>query len=392
MNLEIAKSPFENTEKSLKAHSFSRRHLSHYPVLVEALLDAKTASARANCASSLFSEEVRDLVQQACEDLKKPDYQDLFQADVFQGGGGIGIHTNVNEAIRAYALEMDQSLDIKEQINLSQSTADVLATASHIALLRLSQKLAITLRETQGLFLKIARESEAVLTMARTCLRDALPAPMSKLFEGYSLVVERQIEAIESKAKVLEEVNLGGTVIGSGEGASLTYQGLVIPFLAEITELPLKRREHLFDAAQNNDRVASLSSELAQLASAWIKITKDLRLMGSGPLTGLNEITLPEAIPGSSFFENKTNPTVPETVLQACFLVLGNHRTVQATQEHAELFLNVFEMCAHLKVYESLEMLESSVSKFNQYCLANLKVNQESCEHWVREWERGYHA
>lgn len=114
--------------------------------------------------------------------------------------------------------------------------------------------------------------------------------------------------------------------------------------------------------------------------------------MGSGPLTGLNEITLPEAIPGSSFFENKINPTVPETVLQACFLVLGHHRTVQATQEHAELFLNVFESCANLKTYESLEMLESSIAKINHYCLENLKVNQESCEHWVKVWEKGYHA
>ena len=114
--------------------------------------------------------------------------------------------------------------------------------------------------------------------------------------------------------------------------------------------------------------------------------------MASGPLTGLNEISLPQAIPGSSFFKDKTNPTVPETVLQACFLVLGNHRTVQATQEHGELYLNIFEPCASLKVIESLEIMAASFQKFNEYCLKGLVANSESCERWVAIWESKQNA
>ena len=228
--------------------------------------------------------------------------------------------------------------------------------------------------------------------MARTCLRDALPAPLSKLFEGYALVARRQLEQLEGHRQVLEEVNLGGTVIGSGEGAPLTYQALVIPFLSEATGLALKKRESLFDAAQNADRIGNLSATLSQAATSWIKISKDLRLMASGPLTGLNEITLPEAIPGSSFFSGKINPTLPETVIQASFLVLGNHRVVQAAQEHGELFLNVFETCAALKTYESLEALTGALSKLNEHCLKALKINSETCENWVSFWEKNQNA
>jgi aspartate ammonia-lyase len=215
-----------------------------------------------------------------------------------------------------------------------------------------------------------------------------LPAPLGELFNGYALLTGRQIAELKLRLKCFEEVNLGGTVIGSGEGASLTYQGLVIPFLAELTGLPLKRRENLFDAAQNADLIGFLSASLSQVATSWIKMTKDLRLMGSGPLTGLDEISLPAAIPGSSFFSDKTNPTLPETVLQACFLVLGNHRAVQATQEHAELYLNVFESCAAVKTMESLDLFCESMNKLNEYCLKGLQANSETCERWVKAWER----
>jgi len=390
--LEIAKKPFEITERSITAHAFSGRCLKDYPLWLEALLQVKMAAARANFAASLLSEKEEQAIKTACLDLQLPEYRDLFQADVYQGGGGIAVHTNINEAIQAFSQEAGKALEIKTQINLSQSTSDVLSTASSLALLKLVQQLIGVLEEVENTFLAKATECEGIRTMARTCLRDALPAPLSKLFEGYALVARRQREQLEVHRQLLEEVNLGGTVIGSGEGAPLTYQGLVVPFLSELSGLPLKRREHLFDAAQNIDRIGNLSATLSQAATSWIKISKDLRLMASGPLTGLNEITLPEAIPGSSFFSGKINPTLPETVIQASFLVLGNHRVVQAAEEHGELFLNAFETCAALKTYESLEALRSALSKLNEYCLKSLTVNAETCEKWVSIWENHQNA
>ena len=381
--LEIAKKPFEVTEKAIRAHAFSSRLLKDYPEWLEALLCVKQAAARANFGAGLLSESEEQTIQKACEALKLPEYKDLFQVDVYQGGGGIGVHTNINEAIAVLAQEFGHPLDVKLQINLSQSTSDVLSTASAVALLRMGQELLKTLEETAQLLKKKAEESEGIRTMARTCLRDAMPAPISQLFEGYALLVQRQQEELLRAFKVLENINLGGTVIGSGEGATLTYQGLVIPFLSEITQLPLKRSENLYDSAQNIDRFSKVSSCLSEMATSWIKITKDLRLMASGPIAGFNELLLPEAIPGSSFFPGKVNPTLPETVLQACFLVLGNHRTVQASSEHGELFLNVFESCAALKVYESLGLFTEALTKLNEFCLSSLLVNAEACEKWV---------
>lgn len=385
--LESITKPFDITERALTAHAFSNRPLKDYPSFLKAILQVKSAAARANCASSLITEEECQQIQEACHELASTEYSDLFQADAYQGGGGIAIHTNVNEAIQAFIHETGIRIDIKTKINLSQSTSDVLSSASSVAVLGILKQLIGTLQESAFLFSQKASEMEGIRTMARTCLRDAMPAPLSKLFEGYSLLIKRQVEELERQAIAIEFINLGSTVIGSGEGAPLTYQALVVPFLAELTELPLKKRDNCFDSAQNCDHLGSLSSCLSQIASSWIKIAKDLRLMASGPLTGLNEISLPQAIPGSSFFKDKTNPTVPETVLQACFLVLGNHRTVQATQEHGELFLNIFEPCAALKVIESLDFLASSFQKFNEFCLKGLVANSESCERWVSIWE-----
>ncbi|NBX83550.1 aspartate ammonia-lyase [bacterium] len=389
--LEIAKKPFEITEQAIRSHAFSHRTLKDYPIWLEALLDVKAAAARANAAASLLHETEQALIEKACEALPAAEYRDLFQADVYQGGGGIAVHTNVNEAIQAFTVEAGTPLEIKTQINASQSTSDVLATAMAIALLRLSNDLVEALTAIDQTFLLKAQEADGIRVMARTCLRDAMPAPLNQLFEGYARVVARQAASITHATQALEEVNLGGTVIGSGEGAPLTYQGLVIPFLAERTGLPLKRRENLFDAAQNADGVGRLAAVLSETATTWIKIAKDLRLMASGPLTGLDEIQLPEAIPGSSFFSNKVNPTLPETVLQACFLVLGNYRVVQAAGEHGELYLNVFESCGALKTYESLDLLARVLSKFHDYCLKNLTINAERCEHWVSIWEN-HHA
>jgi len=385
--LEVAKKPFEITQRAISTHAFSGRLLKDYPSWLEALLQVKAAAARANFAASNLNEEEQAWIEEACKQLMLLEYRDLFQADVYQGGGGIAVHMNINEAIQAFIQETGKHLDIKTQINASQSTSDVLSTASFIALQQTGNELLIVLEDTARILEEKAIQFSAVQTMARTCLRDAMPAPLSELFRGYSLLVQRQIKELRTRLSAFEEGNLGGTVIGSGEGASLTYQGVVIPFLSELTGLPLKRRENLFDAAQNSDAVGALSAALSQLAASWIKITKDLRLMASGPLTGLDEISLPQAIPGSSFFEDKVNPTLPETVLQACFLVLGNHRVVESAQEHAELYLNVFDTCACLKTLESLELLLHSFKKFNQFCLMELQANEATCRRWVSIWE-----
>jgi len=390
--LEIARKPFEVTEKAIRAHAFSSKQLKDYPEWLEALLTVKQAAARANAGAGLLDETEEQTLRQACESLKRPEYRDLFQADVYQGGGGIAVHTNINEAIAVMAQELGHPLQIETQINLSQSTSDVLSTASAVAILKTGEELLGILESTKKILREKAKEANGIRTMARTCLRDALPAPIAQLFEGYSLLVQRQQEELLRYLEALENVNLGGTVIGSGEGATLTYQGLVIPFLSELSQLPLKRSENLFDLAQNIDRFSKVSSALAEIATSWIKITKDLRLMASGPVTGFNELSLPEAIPGSSFFPGKVNPTLPETVLQACFLVLGNHRTVQSSCEHGELFLNVFESCAALKTYESIAILSESISKMNQFCLEKLTINADICEGWVKLWEKHQNA
>src|SRR5690606_3213952 len=170
----------------------------------------------------------------------------------------------------------------------------------------------------------------------------------------------------------LSQVNLGGTVIGTGSGASERYRNIVVDILSEVTGLPCTPRENLCDAAQNVDDLAEVSSAVEHMAQLLIKICKDLRLLTSGPKAGFNELTLPRVQEGSSFFTEKNNPVVPETVINCCLQLLGLNRTVQSVLEHAELNLNVFESVAAVNILDELRMLTEAVSLFRRKCLFGL--------------------
>ncbi len=377
------------TVRCLQNLSCSSYKLSSYPLLIKALARVKKAAALANEQAGVIQMVVCQSICAACDEVIELKHCHQFPVDMLHGGGSIAFNQNMNEVLASLATlnsgtTIDR-IDPKIHVNASQSTADSCSTAFRLALLEASEQLIAVLHGINGVLAQKSEQYAATVTVARTCLQDAMPVQISSMFSGWSSVLHRREHRLVAALNGLHRINLGGTVIGSGQGASASYRGKVVSVLNQLSGREFSLREDLYDAAQNCDDIGEVSSALCQLAEVLIKICSDLRLLSSGPNFGFGEIALPAVQEGSSFFSNKNNPVVPETVLQACFHVLGNHRAVQATLEHAELNLNVFESGAFFHTLESLLIMQSALDLLLDKCLRNITVNQAKCAEMLRQ-------
>ena len=367
-----------HTERARRHLGFSGRRLADYPELVRALAQVKQAAARANRAAGRLGEREAAAIEAACGALAAGEGADALDVDPLAGGGGIALNMNVNEAIAGVARRAGVALDPKRHVNASQSTADVCHTALRLAVRERFDALAPALGELEEGVRAQAEAGRAVPTIARTCLRDGLATNLGTLFEGHAEALARRRAALARCVDALRAVDLGGTVIGSGEGAPPAYRERVLGELAALSGRALAPRASLYDAAQNADDLGSVSAELAALARALIKVAADLRLLASGPATGFGEIELPPVIEGSSFFAGKSNPVVPETLLHCAFQVLGCDRAAQAALERAELHLNVFEAVVAVNALDALGMLARAVPHAAA-CVRGLWADTERC-------------
>jgi aspartate ammonia-lyase len=375
-----------HTARALRNLSFSGRALGSCAPYVRALGLVKGAAARANADAGVLTPELAHAIDLACSRISSGALAHALVADLLSGGGAIAVHMNVAEVIANVASEslggrrgQYEPVHPKRHVNASQSTADVCHTAVRLAILERSAVLLGALDELAATTERKLGELGPVPTLARTCLQDAMPTTLSLLFGGHAGLIRRRAQELRHSLEALHLVALGGTVIGSGEGAPARYQERVVPLLAARAGVALRPHPSPCDLLQNSDDVGLVSAQLALLARGLAKIAQDLRLLGSGPRGGLGELVLPHVQEGSSFFADKANPLVPETLLQACFQVLGCDRAVQAALERAELYLNVFDSFAALHVLDALEGLANAVSRFDEGCMRGLVANEARC-------------
>jgi aspartate ammonia-lyase len=361
------------TARALANLAFSRHRLGEYPAYVAALAAVKRAAAVANRDAGVL-------------DARRAAAIDDAAVDILGGGGSIGINMNVNEVLANLASaalggargSYDPVHPLRH-VNASQSTADVCHAAARLAVRERAVPTLHALDACAAMLEARAVEVAALPTLARTCLQDALPTTADVLLRGHAAALARRAGALRAALAPLDDVVLGATVIGDGQGAPPAYRERVVPALEALVGRPLRAHPHAADALQNGDDLAAVAAQLGLLARALLKVAQDLRLLASGPRGGMGELRLPHVQAGSSFFAGKSNPVVPESVMQCAFQVLGCERAVQEAHARAELHLQVFDAVALVNVLDALEMLAAVLERFEARCLRGLEVNEGRC-------------
>lgn len=375
-----------HTVRAAENLGFSGRILAKYPDYVRSLATVKKAAARANRDANVIDARCQAAIERACDELIRGEHLAQFPVDVLAGGGSIAINMNLNEVIANLASELlggargtYQPVHPKQHVNASQSTADVCHTAVRMTVLGRWSGLRRVLGKCVAAFRAKALELRPVITISRTCLQDASRVSLGELFAAHAEVIARRAGELERSMRALTRINLGGTAIGSGSGASASYRRAILKRMNEIAGNKFTLRPNLYDAAQNIDDLAAVSAQLAILAEVLIKIAQDLRLLASGPEGGFGEIILPAVQEGSSIFPGKINPAIPETMIQCCFQVMGCERATRLALERGELNLNVFEGAAAANIFDAIEMMERSVALFAERCVSGLVANRKRC-------------
>ncbi len=378
------------TLRALENFNISGVTLNFYPVLIEALAMVKKAAALANYDLSLLSKKITNAIVQACDEIINGKLHSHFVVDMIQGGAGTSTNMNANEVIANRALEIlgYEKGDYKNchpnnHVNLSQSTNDAYPTSVKIALINSNKKLIEVLQQLIDAFRAKSKEFSHIIKMGRTQLQDAVPMTLGQEFEAYAVTLGEEVQRLEQNAKLFLEVNMGATAIGTGINSHPEYSAKVVKHLKEVTGLNIVLAENLVEATQDTGAFIMYSSAVKRLAVKLSKISNDLRLLSSGPRTGVHEINLPPMQPGSSIMPGKVNPVIPEVVNQIAFKVIGNDLAVTLAAEGGQLELNVFEPVIVQSLFESIEMLKNGMMTLKVRCIDGITANEQRCHELV---------
>jgi aspartate ammonia-lyase len=378
------------TLRAIENFMISGVTLNFHPVIIQALAMVKMAAAKTNNELGLLSKPVTDAIVQACSEIINGKLHTHFIVDMIQGGAGTSTNMNANEVIANRALEIlgyekgeYKYCHPNNHVNLSQSTNDAYPTSVKIALILANRTLTEVLKELIQSFHNKAKEFSHIIKMGRTQLQDAVPMTMGQEFEAYAVTLGEEVERLEQNVKLFLEVNMGATAIGTGINSHPDYSKKVVSHLRDITKMEIVLANNLVEATQDTGAFVMYSSAVKRLAVKLSKICNDLRLLSSGPRTGINEINLPPMQPGSSIMPGKINPVIPEVVNQIAFKVIGNDLTVTLAAEAGQLQLNVFEPIIVESLFESIEMLKNGMMTLKQKCVDGITVNEDRCRSLV---------
>jgi aspartate ammonia-lyase len=373
-----------HTARARENFPISGMTVSAYPHLVEALASVKEAAARANAELGLLDPAIATAISSACKEIRGGALHDEFVVDVIQGGAGTSTNMNANEVIANRALELlghakgDYArVHPNEHVNLSQSTNDAYPTAVNIATITAVHGLSESMAELERAFAAKAVGFRDILKMGRTQLQDAVPMTLGQEFGTYAVMLGEDRQRLDEAVRLLHEINLGATAIGTGLNTPADYAEVARRHLAEITGLPVTTSVDLVEATQDCGVYVHLSGVLKRVAVKLSKSCNDLRLLSSGPRAGFNEINLPAVQAGSSIMPGKINPVVPEVVNQVAFEVIGNDVAVTMAAEAGQLQLNAFEPIIVHSVSESVTHLKAACRVLAERCVAGITANAD---------------
>ena len=352
--------------------------------IIEAFAYLKKAAAYANCDLGVLPLEKRDLIAQVCDEILSGKLSDQFPLVIWQTGSGTQSNMNINEVIsnRAHVLNggtlgEKSSIHPNDDVNKSQSSNDTFPTAMHIAAYKkLVEKTFPAVERLRDSLAKKSEDFKDIIKVGRTHLMDATPLTLGQEFSGYAAQLDYGLKALSNTLEHLRELALGGTAVGTGLNAPKNYDTKVAKYISEFTKLPFISAPNKFEALAAHDAIVESHGALKQIAVSLFKIAQDIRMMASGPRSGIGEIFIPENEPGSSIMPGKVNPTQPEAVTMVCAQILGNDTTISfaGTQGHFEL--NVFKPVMAYNFLQSAELLADACISFDEHCVSGILPNE----------------
>jgi aspartate ammonia-lyase len=386
----ISKDTYYGIQTARAVENFPVSGIKAPAEFIKAYVLVKKAAALANMQVGWLDQKIEKAIVQACDEILSGKFHDQFVVDVFQAGAGTSFNMNVNEVLANRALEIMgrpkgdyKTVSPNDHVNMAQSTNDTFPTAIHIAVLIALQPLTNELDRLAEAFEELSKKHRDTMKSGRTHLQDAVPVTIGQEFGAYASAIKHACDQLRERQKLLCEVALGGTATGTGVNAHPRYKHTAIAALADMTGFPLKPASNTFEALQSCRPAQAVSSALKELALELIRVANDLRLLSSGPTTGLAEIALPPVQPGSSIMPGKVNPVMAECLDMVAFQVVGNDLAVSLAVQAGQLDLNVMTPVIMHNILSSIKLLTNYLPVFRKKCVEGITVDEKRCADYV---------
>jgi fumarate hydratase class II len=362
-------------------------------VLIKALGQLKKACALANCDLGILSQEKKELIVQAADEVIAGKLNEHFPLRIWQTGSGTQSNMNANEVISNRAIELaggvlgsKTPIHPNDDVNKSQSSNDTFPTAMNVAaVMVLEEHLLPSVRGLRHMLNEKAKAFSSIVKIGRTHLQDATPITLGQEFSGYVAMLDQDLKRIEAALEGLLPLAIGGTAVGTGLNAPREFGAKVAAYLADMTGFAFVSAENKFAALASHGEFVMASGALKSLAASLMKIANDLRWLGSGPRCGLGELILPENEPGSSIMPGKVNPTQCEAVTMVAVQVMGNDTSIGIAASQGNFELNVFKPVIIHNFLHSVRLLSDVCHSFAEHCVEGIEVNHQQIEKYVKE-------
>ena len=372
-----------STQRSIKF--FNIGNIFTKPSIIKSIAIIKKSAAIVHYKNKQIDKKICNAIVKASDEVIKGKLKEHFPLKVWQTGSGTQTNMNVNEVISNRAIEIlggkkgtKKPVHPNDHVNKSQSTNDVFPTAMHISIVsETSQKLLPSLKILEKELKKKVIKFKNIIKIGRTHLQDATPLSLGQEFSGYHTQLKKSIERIELSLKEIYYLAQGGTAVGTGINSKKNFDKKIVNEIKKITKFPFKSANNKFAELAAHDSIVNFSGTLNTIAVSLMKISNDIRFLGSGPRAGYGELILPENEPGSSIMPGKINPTQCEAVTMVCVKVIGNHTGITLAGSHGHFELNVFKPLIAHNILQSIEILADSTKNFALYCVKGIKANNK---------------
>ena len=385
--VKVSKDSLWGPQTQRSINNFKIGPKSSMPIeIIHAFAVLKKAAAHANFDLGVLSKQKMNLISQVCDEIIENKHNDQFPLVIWQTGSGTQTNMNVNEVIsnRAHIIEgkkigkEEKTLAPNDDVNMSQSSNDTFPTAMHIATYKKLIENAIpNLENFKESLLKKSKEFKDVIKIGRTHLMDATPITLGQEFSGYYSQIDHGLKSLKNSLDHLSELALGATAVGTGLNSPNGYDVLVAKYISKFTKINFVTAPNKFESIASHDAMVETHGALKLIANSLNKIANDIRMMASGPRSGIGEIIIPSNEPGSSIMPGKVNPTQCEALSMVCAQVMGNDVTVTVSGMQGHYELNVFKPVIVSNVLESITLISDSVKSFNENCLMGIEPNKK---------------